>query len=154
MQNEEQAAARPTELQAVSMVVAALSLVGLAYARHEDGQQRTERADRARQPPAAPLHVNVNEASAAQLQLLPRIGPKMAAKIIAHREQHGAFHTAEGLQEVSGIGPRTMVLLRPLISVKATLPSTAAAGPEAGKGWVADRDTRGATVLRAGAGQR
>ncbi|CAK9024940.1 unnamed protein product [Durusdinium trenchii] len=48
---------------------------------------------------------NINEASVDQLMSIPSIGRKRAEKIVAHREQHGPFHSREELMEVYGIGP-------------------------------------------------
>jgi competence protein ComEA len=51
--------------------------------------------------------VNVNEASAEELMLLPRVGPALAGRIIEHREQHGAFEQPDDLLLVRGIGEQT-----------------------------------------------
>ena len=59
--------------------------------------------------------VNVNTATAAQLQLLPRIGPAMAERIIEFRETNGPFNTADELLAVRGIGSRSLELMRPYI---------------------------------------
>lgn len=64
-----------------------------------------------------PGPININTASAEQLQELPGIGPALAARIIAFREEHGPFATIEDLTHVSGIGPRTLDALRDLITV-------------------------------------
>ena len=60
--------------------------------------------------------VDLNTATSVQLQALPSIGPKTAARILAYRRQHGPFHKPEELQQVPGIGPRTLEKLRPLIT--------------------------------------
>jgi competence protein ComEA len=65
--------------------------------------------------PAGP--VNVNTATADQLDVLPGVGPTTAAAIVAHREQHGPFQTVEQLGEVRGIGPVKLDALRGLVSV-------------------------------------
>lgn len=61
--------------------------------------------------------VNINTADASQLQTLPGIGPAKAAAIIAFREQT-PFKEPEDLNEVDGIGDKTMEQLLSLISVK------------------------------------
>ena len=61
--------------------------------------------------------VNLNTASAAELEGLPRIGPAMAARIIAWREANGRFTTVDDLGSVAGIGDKTLEGLRSLVSV-------------------------------------
>ena len=61
--------------------------------------------------------VNVNTASADELARLPRVGPSLAAKIVAHREQNGPFKRAEDLMEVKGIGEKMFAGLRPYVAV-------------------------------------
>lgn len=61
--------------------------------------------------------ININTATQAELETLPRIGPATAQKIIAYREQHGPFQTIEELLDVSGIGPVTLADIRELITV-------------------------------------
>lgn len=57
--------------------------------------------------------VNVNEASAEQLALLPRVGPAVAQRIIDHRTENGAFEELEDLMLVRGIGEKTFELIAP-----------------------------------------
>lgn len=61
--------------------------------------------------------LNLNTATAAQLETLPGVGPATAAKIIAWREANGGFSRVEELQEVDGIGPKTYAQLAPLVHV-------------------------------------
>ncbi|HJE50678.1 MAG TPA: ComEA family DNA-binding protein [Tessaracoccus flavescens] len=61
--------------------------------------------------------LNLNSASAGELESLPGVGPVMAGAIVAWREEHGRFTSVEELQEVSGIGPKTFDKLRPLVAV-------------------------------------
>jgi competence protein ComEA len=61
--------------------------------------------------------VDLNTADAATLDTLPRIGPAIAARIIAWREANGGFSVVEDLQEVSGIGEATFAALRDLVTV-------------------------------------
>jgi len=66
--------------------------------------------------PAVAL-VNINTASAAELETLPHIGPAMAQRIIAYREAHGPFERIEDIQNVEGIGEIRYKDLAPLIAV-------------------------------------
>lgn len=56
--------------------------------------------------------VSLNTATSSELQTLPGIGPALADRILAHREQYGPFHSVEELLEVSGIGSATMERFR------------------------------------------
>ncbi|MDY3285377.1 MAG: ComEA family DNA-binding protein [Eubacteriales bacterium] len=60
--------------------------------------------------------VNINTATAAELDTLPGIGPVKAQSIIAYREANGSFSSIEDLILVDGIGEKTMAELRPLIT--------------------------------------
>ena len=71
--------------------------------------------DSARVPAPVPL-IDVNHASAAELERLPRVGPALAARIVAWREEHGPFDSMESLRHVRGIGPATARLLAPLVT--------------------------------------
>jgi competence protein ComEA len=63
----------------------------------------------------APARVDLNTATAEQLDALPRIGPAIAARIVEWREQNGAFASADDLLQVSGIGDATVDGLRDLV---------------------------------------
>jgi competence protein ComEA len=60
--------------------------------------------------------LNVNHASAVELEGLPGIGPALARRIVADREAQGPFATIAALDRVPGIGPALMARLGGLIS--------------------------------------
>lgn len=64
-----------------------------------------------------PGPLNLNQASAAELEALPGIGPTLAARILAFREEHGPFRSVEDLLQVSGIGPKTLEGIRDKVTV-------------------------------------
>lgn len=66
---------------------------------------------------ATPGLVNLNTATADDLDALPGVGPVLAERIVAWRDAHGPFATVEQLREVSGIGERKFASLRDLVTV-------------------------------------
>ena len=63
------------------------------------------------------LLVSINKATQEQLEYLPGIGPVMASRIIAYRDQHHGFRTIDELVEIKGIGEKTVEKLRPYIQI-------------------------------------
>lgn len=61
--------------------------------------------------------IDLNTASAAQLEELPGVGPSIAQRILEHREKNGPFASVDALLEVSGIGPATLEKIRDRASV-------------------------------------
>jgi competence protein ComEA len=62
--------------------------------------------------------ININTASASELEALPEIGPALASRIVDYRQQNGSFKTAAEIQNVSGIGPKTYEMIKDQITVK------------------------------------
>lgn len=62
--------------------------------------------------------INLNTASAAELELLPGIGPAMAERIIAYRDSRGPFRSVNELDRVGGIGSRTIERLRDKVTLE------------------------------------
>ena len=65
-----------------------------------------------------PQQLNLNEATEAELQTIPGIGPSTAAMIIEYRDSHQGFHSADELRAVKGIGEKKMEKIRPYIRVE------------------------------------
>jgi competence protein ComEA len=63
--------------------------------------------------PTAPL--DLNTASAEQLDALPGVGPATAQKIIDYRQAHGPFRSIDELEAVPGIGPSKLAQLKGLV---------------------------------------
>ncbi len=61
--------------------------------------------------------VNINTANLDELQTLPRIGEKVAQRIIDFRKEHGPFKKIEELMKVQGVGEKTFKLLKDKIEV-------------------------------------
>jgi competence protein ComEA len=71
----------------------------------------------AAKPPAAGAVVNLNTATATQIATLPGIGEKAAQRIIEYREKNGGFKKIEELMNVKGIGEKSFLKLKPLVTV-------------------------------------
>jgi competence protein ComEA len=67
--------------------------------------------------PARFGRVDLNRATAAELASLPRIGPALAARIVADRSAHGPFTTLADLDRVRGVGPGILAAIRDEITV-------------------------------------
>jgi competence protein ComEA len=62
--------------------------------------------------------LDLNQATAGQLDFVPGIGPAMAARIIEYREQNGAFASLDDLTHVSGIGEKKLAQFRQYLCVR------------------------------------
>jgi len=63
--------------------------------------------------------VNLNTATAEQLATIPGVGPRMAERIIDYRQKNGGFKKVEDLMNVSGVGEKSFLKMKPLITVTA-----------------------------------
>jgi len=61
--------------------------------------------------------VNINSAEAETLELLPRVGPAIAARILEFREQNGNFKASEDLMLIRGIGEKTYAVMAPYVTL-------------------------------------
>jgi competence protein ComEA len=66
-----------------------------------------------------PVMVNINTASATELEELPGVGAKTAARIIEYRQKKGPFKKIEELMNVQGIGEKSFLKLRAQLTVSA-----------------------------------
>lgn len=64
----------------------------------------------------SPGRVNLNRATVEELQAIPGIGPVIARRIVAYRDEHGAFREPRELMEVSGVGEKTFARIAPLVT--------------------------------------
>lgn len=69
-------------------------------------------------PPTSEL-IDLNTATAMDLDTLPGVGPRTAERILEYRREHGGFERIEDLMDVRGIGERTFLRLKPLVTVAA-----------------------------------
>lgn len=97
-------------------LIAALSLPG--YAQKAPAPRSTSAST-----PSSP--VNLNTATQAQLESLPGIGVKAAQRILEYRQKNGGFKKIEDLMNVKGIGEKSFLRLKPLITVASEKPERA-----------------------------
>ena len=86
--------------------------------RHEpDGDDRIHRAAGWRRSGSATVPIDLNTATADQLDTLPGVGPSTAAAILDYRTQHGPFRSVDELLDVRGIGDAKLAALRAKVRV-------------------------------------
>jgi competence protein ComEA len=99
-----------TRIVAAALIVCALA--GSAVSAQERGSASGASA-------SAAAVLNLNTATAAQLEALPGIGKSTADRIIEYRTKSGGFKKVEDLMNVRGIGEKSFLKLKPLITVSA-----------------------------------
>jgi competence protein ComEA len=73
--------------------------------------------------------LDINSATAAELEGLNGIGPAKAQAIVDYRTKHGPFQKVEDLEKVDGIGPKMLEKLKPMLTVKAPATPSAPTAP-------------------------
>jgi competence protein ComEA len=66
--------------------------------------------------PGAAGPIDLDRATAAEIEALPRVGPALARRIVANRDSIGPFGSIEALRRIRGLGPATLKLLAPLVT--------------------------------------
>ncbi len=86
----------------------------------ESGQDASATSDANMVAPGivSPELINLNTASVGQLMDLPNIGPARAQAIISLRDVRGGFSSVDELDDVTGIGPAILEVLRPFVTVQ------------------------------------
>jgi competence protein ComEA len=97
----------------ILMVVLLILGVGIAAQAEQRASAQTTPA--AKTSASGPL--NLNTATVAQLEALPGIGKSVAERILQYREKSGGFKKVEDLMNVRGIGEKSFLKLKPLITV-------------------------------------
>jgi competence protein ComEA len=103
-------------IRTLAIVVVALNLAAATTAAQATAVKATPAKATA---VALGAPVNLNTATAAQLDALPGIGKATAERIIEYRQKNGAFKKAEDLMNVRGIGEKNFLKLKPMITVSA-----------------------------------
>jgi competence protein ComEA len=118
---------RPLEYEIVSPAVSASGPGGAGVVERAPAKVHAREAAASAMPmpvkasevPAAggvARRLDLNKATAAELELLPGVGPATAKRIVEYRLEHGAFASVDDLDKVKGIGPKTLERLRPLVT--------------------------------------
>lgn|SRR5688572_30030262 len=95
-----------------------LSLIALAALLAAEAQAQTTRPKTVDSAAAKPtVQVNLNTATVADLQELPGVGAKVAARIVEYRQKQGPFKRIEELMNIQGIGEKSFLKLRPQLTV-------------------------------------
>jgi competence protein ComEA len=102
---------------APSFVLLSYLLCAVPSAAPAQAAQSKGAARPAAAKPAATAIVNLNTATAADLEGLPGIGAKTAARIVEYRQKNGPFKKIEELMNIRGVGEKNFVKLKPQISV-------------------------------------
>jgi competence protein ComEA len=103
-------------------LLAALSIPTASAAQEQASQAGSARTQ------MAPT-VNLNTATAQQLEALPGVGPRTAQRILDYRQKNGPFKRIEDLMNIQGIGEKSFLRIKPLVTV-APSKSDKPAGPD------------------------
>jgi competence protein ComEA len=102
----------------MTRVLAMLALVCVVLAMPAAAQESSRRA--------TPAAVNINTATASQLEELPGIGKATADRIVEYRQKNGGFKKVEDLMNIRGIGEKSFLKLKPLVTITTPKGDTAA----------------------------
>ena len=109
-------------MRVLLMLLAVVAMAAIPAAAQQGTAEKPAKpaaADTSKPAATATAIVNLNTATQAQLESLPGLGPKVAERILEYRQKNGAFKKVEDLMNVKGIGEKSFLKLKPLITVSA-----------------------------------
>ena len=106
----------PRASQRVLLVFAAALLAGAAVLGVKAARQPA--AVSVPDDPTIDVRLNLNRATAADLETLPGVGASLAGRIEAYRQAHGSFQSVDDLRKVPGFGEKLVATLRPQLTVR------------------------------------
>jgi comEA protein len=104
--------------KSVALLAVALWITGIVLHADQEPKENTAKVGAAL--------VNLNTATQVQLETLPGIGAKTAVRIIEYRQKSGGFKKIEDLMNVRGVGEKSFLKLKPLITVTPLKPEQTA----------------------------
>jgi len=111
-------------------LLCALSCSLLSTARAEPPRRATDQQEQSAVTPANVPVVDLNSATASELEQLPGIGPSRALAILEFRKKHGGFSQISQLMRIKGIGRAMLRKLRPHVSLGKAADTTGSARPK------------------------
>ena len=106
----------PTTQTALAEHMRRVDSARIAGARRRAGRRRSVSASRSAARDSVSRPVDLDRATAQEIEELPGIGKVVAARIVADRDSLGAFRSLDGLQRVKGIGPKLAKRLEPHVT--------------------------------------
>jgi comEA protein len=88
------------------------------HPQNKSGSETSELGISSAQQGPSKRKIDLNSASASELELLPHIGPVLSQRIVDYRKSNGDFQKIEDLMKVSGIGPKTFERIKDFVTVE------------------------------------
>jgi competence protein ComEA len=108
---------KEVHMRQVSFVLGSFLVLLLALAAPIAAQDKPAAKAKTAAAPSSP--VNLNTATVQQLEALPGVGTRTAQLIVEHRQKNGGFKKVEELMNIKGIGEKSFLKLKPLVTVTA-----------------------------------